>query len=359
MAGQRDGKIPVIIVTGFLGSGKTTILNHIVRQPDMKATAVIINEFGEIGIDHLLVETSEEQMIEINNGCICCTIRGDLADKLGSLAMWLDTGRVPPVERVIVETTGLADPAPIMHTLMTDENLLDRYRLDTVITVVDAIAGKASLARFSEAVKQVAIADHLVLTKGDLVATHSDAASDAALRARLGELNPRASVHEAVKGRIDTALLQDSGGDDAQAAFRDFSDWLAAAEDGHDDHDCDDHCHDHHHDHPAHAHQRAQDEGGITSFVIRIGKAVDGTGFNAFLQNLVIEHGEKLLRLKGILNVRNRPEAPAVVHGVQHVLFPVSWLDRWPDETRDSRLVFITQGLDRRMVQEKFDAAFA
>ena len=352
MANHGDRKIPVIIITGFLGSGKTTILNHIVRQPEMKATAVIINEFGEIGIDHLLVETSEEQMIEINNGCICCTIRGDLADKLGSLAMWLDTGRVPPVERVIVETTGLADPAPIMHTLMTDETLLDRYRLGSVITVVDAVAGSASLARFSEAVKQVAIADRLILTKGDLVARHSDPAAEAALRVRLTELNPRAMLHEAVNGRIDVALLQDAAVDDAQAAFRDFSGWLSAAEGG-EEHDC----HDHHH--AAHAHQRAQDEDGITSFVIRIGQAVDGRRFNDFLQALVIEFGEKLLRLKGILNVRARPDAPAVIHGVQHVLFPVSWLDRWPDAARDSRLVFITPGLDRRTIQQRFDAAFA
>jgi G3E family GTPase len=356
MAGHRDRKIPVIILTGFLGSGKTTILNHIVKQPEMKATAVIINEFGEIGIDHLLVETSEEQMIEINNGCICCTIRGDLADKLGSLAMWLDTGRVPPVERVIVETTGLADPAPIMHTLMTEATLLDRYRLDSVITVVDAIAGGGSLARFSEAVKQVAIADRLILTKGDLVGVHASPDTEAALRTRLAELNPRATVQEAVNGRVDPALLRGAAAEDAQAAFRDFSEWLSAADCGGEAHGCHDPHHQHHH---AHAHQRAQDPDGITSFVIRLGNAVDGTRFNDFLQALVIEFGEKLLRLKGILDVRNRPGLPAVIHGVQHVLFPVSWLDRWPDQSRDSRLVFITQGLDRQTIQERFDAAFA
>lgn len=350
MTDHRQTKIPVIIVTGFLGSGKTTILNHIVKQPDMRATAVIINEFGEIGIDHMLVETSEEQMIEINNGCICCTVRGDLADKLGSLAMWLDAGRVPPVERVIVETTGLADPAPIMHTLMTEESLLNRYRLDAVITVVDAIAGGSSLARFPEAVKQVAIADQMILTKSDLVPTHSDRTAEAALRARLAELNPRAAVHEAINGRIDAALLQGAE-EDAQAAFRDFTQWLSAAE-------CGDHEH-HDHDHAAHAHQRPQDEGGINSFVIRIGTAVDGAVFNGFLQTLVLEFGEKLLRLKGILNVRDQPDVPAVIHGVQHVLFPVTWLDRWPDHGRESQLVFITEGLDRKEVQARFDSAFA
>ena len=165
MTHNRDSKIPVVVITGFLGSGKTTLLNHIVKHPHMNMTAIIINEFGEIGIDHLLVETSSEQMIEMNNGCICCTVRGDLQDKLGSLAMWLDTGRIPPVERVIVETTGLADPAPIMHTLMTDQHLLNRYCLSGVVTVVDAIAGLSSMDRFPEAVKQIAIADQLIFSK--------------------------------------------------------------------------------------------------------------------------------------------------------------------------------------------------
>ena len=165
MINNNVSKIPVVIITGFLGSGKTTLLNYLVKQPNMKSSAIIINEFGEIGIDHLLVETSTEEIIEINNGCICCTIRGDLQDKLGSLAMWLDTGRISPVERVIVETTGLADPAPIMHTLMTDEYLLNRYSLSAVVTLVDAITGSSSINRFPEAVKQIAIADQLIFSK--------------------------------------------------------------------------------------------------------------------------------------------------------------------------------------------------
>ena len=355
MASHRNRKIPVIIITGFLGSGKTTILNHIVKQPDMKATAVIINEFGEIGIDHLLVETSEEQMIEINNGCICCTVRGDLADKLGSLAMWLDAGKVPPIDRVIVETTGLADPAPIMHTMMTDETLLNRYRLDSVITVVDAIAGASSIGRFSEAMKQVAIADRLILSKGDLVASHSDPAGFAALRARLHEINPRASMHESVNGRIDTEILRCKTDGDAEAAFRDFSDWVAATA----DHCHDDDCHDPDHDHShSHAHQHPHETGGITSFVIRLDKAVDQAAFNEFLQDLVIEFGDNLLRMKGILNVEGRPENPAVIHGVQHVMFPVTWLDHWPDEEHSTRLVFITQGLDSKLIRDRFEARF-
>ena len=204
MVGNNASKLPVVIITGFLGSGKTTLLNYLVKQPDLKSTAVIINEFGEIGIDHLLVETSSEQMIEINNGCICCTIRGDLQDKLGSLAMWLDIGRVPPVERVIVETTGLADPAPIMHTLMTDDHLLSRYRLSGVVTVVDAIAGASTISRFPEAMKQIAIADQLILSKKDLVEEHSEWDSYRELRKQVQQINPRAVVHEVTNGVIDS-----------------------------------------------------------------------------------------------------------------------------------------------------------
>ena len=351
MSEKTSQKIPVIILSGFLGSGKTTILNHIVKQPSMEATAIIINEFGEIGIDHMLVETSEEQMIEINNGCICCTVRGDLADKLGSLAMWLDTGRLPDIERVIVETTGLADPAPIMHTMMTDQTLLNRFRLDHVITVVDSIAGKSSLDRYPEAVKQVAIADHLILSKSDLVDTHSDRAETAMLRKRLRDINPRADFHTSIKGQILVDLLAPKTQSEGEAALRDFSNWIAAAEDNHDhDHGACDHDHVHSHDEDAH-----HAGGDIKSFVIRFGEIADSAEFNDFLQDLMIEFGENLLRMKGILNVRERPDTPAVIHGVQHVLFPVTWLDSWPDECRESRLVFITEGLDKTPVMQRFE----
>jgi len=345
----RKPKIPVVIITGFLGSGKTTILNYVVKQPSMKSTAVIINEFGETGIDHLLVETSEEQMIELNNGCICCTVRGDLADKLGSLAMWLDIGKVPPVERVIVETTGLADPAPILHTLMTDETLLARYSLSRVVTVVDAIAGSSSLDRFPEASKQVAIADHLILSKGDLVDALSDPAGNSELRARLRTINPRGDIHEGNRGEIDIELFTGRVDEDADAAFRDFSEWLRAAEESTDEKECHDHVHDHSHDF-RHDHGNSK----ITSFTIEMDRPVDCDAFNRFLQELAIEYGENLLRMKGILHVDGETERPAVIHGVQHVFFPVSWLDRWPDDDRTSKLVFITQDLDPQLIKSRF-----
>ena len=349
-------RIPIQIITGFLGSGKTTLLNHLLKQPVAQATAVIINEFGEIGIDHLLVETSSEEMIELNNGCICCTIRGDLADKLGSLAMWLDSGKIPPVEHVVVETTGLADPAPIMHTLMTDPHLLNRYRLHGVVTVVDAVVGSASLDRFAEARKQVAIADRLMLAKKDLIETHSDWDSYADLNSRIRQINPRAVIHEAEHGKIDANIIFSPGKEDAESEFADFSSWLEAAGESVGDEHSHDHSHDHAHEH-VHAH--AHGESGITSFVVEIDRPIDSDAFNDFLQQLAIEFGEQILRMKGILHVRDRPDNPAVIHGVQHVFFPITWLENWPDDTRSSKLVFITQDLEPEIIRSRFRAHLA
>lgn len=336
-------KIPVVIITGFLGSGKTTLLNFLVKQPDLKSTAVIINEFGEIGIDHLLVETSSEKMIEINNGCICCTIRGDLQDKLGSLAMWLDTGRLPPVDRVIVETTGLADPAPIMHTLMTDEHLLNRYRLSGVVTLIDAISGLSSLDRFPEAVKQIAIADQLIFSKKDLVDSLSDWDSYANLKERVQQVNARAIVHEVVNGEIDSTRLLLQELEESEKAIEDIKVWSRSAAEIP----------------AATAHIHDTDHCDIKTVAIELAKPVDRGQFNEFIQSLAIEFGENLLRMKGILHVIDRPQQPAVIHGVQHVFFPIVWLDEWPSKERTSKLVFITQGLAPDIIQTRFDQRFA
>ena len=346
--------IPVVIITGFLGSGKTTVLNHWVQQPGMRSTAVIINEFGAIGIDHLLVETSSELMVELNNGCICCTIRGDLADKLGSLAMWQDIGRIPPVERVVVETTGLADPAPIMHTLMVEQDLLARYRLDRVVTVVDAIAGAAALDRFPEATKQVAMADVLLVAKTDLIAAHSDPKAYAEFKARIHALNPRARIHETLSGAIDPQRCFGARHDDMDATFAEFAAGAAADTAG----ECNDgdplHAHD-----DAGLHSHDYRGAGIDSFVIELTKAVDGERFNDVLRGLATDFGQHLLRTKGVLHVAGSPEKPAVVHGVQHIFFPVTWLDRWPNDERNSKLVFITQNLDPKVVKDRFREHFS
>ena len=263
MTHNRDSKIPVVVITGFLGSGKTTLLNHIVKHPHMNMTAIIINEFGEIGIDHLLVETSSEQMIEMNNGCICCTVRGDLQDKLGSLAMWLDTGRIPPVERVIVETTGLADPAPIMHTLMTDQHLLNRYCLSGVVTVVDAIAGLSSMDRFPEAVKQIAIADQLIFSKKDLVESLSTSYGYLKLKKRVQQINSRAVVHEAEKGAIDPIILL---GRETEETFADFGGWLSSAEESRSESEYRD---------QLNLHEHGTDQSSIRTFVVELEEPIN------------------------------------------------------------------------------------
>ena len=349
MVDPASERLPVQIITGFLGSGKTTLLNLLLKQPVGQSTAVIINEFGEIGIDHLLVETSTEEMIELNNGCICCTIRGDLADKLGSLAMWRDSGKLPPVEHVVLETTGLADPAPIMHTLMTDPNLLNRYRLHGVVTVVDAIVGSSSLDQHAEARKQVAIADCLMLAKKDLVETHSDWHAYDNLKSRVRHINPRAAIHAAEHGKIDANIIFSRYEENAENTFANFSAWLDAA--GETDSHQDDNSHDHDHDHK---HQHAHGAAGITSFVVELDQPIESDEFNEFLQQLASEFGEQILRMKGILHVRDMPDRPAVIHGVQHVFFPITWLEHWPDNQRSSKLVFITQNLEPERIRSRF-----
>jgi len=347
-------KLPVTIITGFLGSGKTTVLNHLVKQPGMQSTAVIINEFGAIGIDHLLVETCTELMVELNNGCICCTIRGDLADKLGSLAMWLDVGRIPPVERVIVETTGLADPAPIMHTLMAEPDLLARYRLDRLVTVVDAIGGASSLDRFPEAAKQIAVADLLVVSKTDLIDVHSDRTAYAGLVARVRALNPRAPIRVVNHGAVDPNVLFGARADDADSVLAGLSVAAPAADECDAEGDCGSHAH-----HGAHRHADALREAGIASFVIELQKPVDGGRFNAFLHRLAADYGGQMLRMKGLFEVEGAPDRPAVVHGVQHVFFPVTWLDRWPKGMRQSKFVFITQDLPPEVIATRFREQFS
>jgi G3E family GTPase len=352
--GAHASKLPVAILTGFLGSGKTTVLNHVVKQADMQATAVIINEFGEIGIDHLLVETSTELMVEMNNGCVCCTIRGDLADKLGSLAMWLDLGRIPPVKRVIVETTGLADPAPIMHTLMAEPHLLERYRLDRLVTVVDAVNGAASLERFPEAAKQVAVADLLIVSKTDLIDSHSDRTAYAGLRARIRAINPRAGMREATHGAVDPDALFGPPEGDLDTAFAELSERAQASDANGAERECESHAHD-----GLHRHGHNLQEAGIASFVIELQEPVDSEQFNAFLQGLAGEFGSQMLRMKGILQVAGAPDRPAVIQMVQHVVFPVAWLSRWPDARRRSKFVLITQHLAREVLEARFRERFS
>jgi G3E family GTPase len=330
--------IPFTVLTGFLGAGKTTLLNRLLKDPALAETAVVINEFGDVGLDHLLVEYVSDNMVLLQSGCLCCTMRGDLVDALETLLRDLDNRRCT-FKRLLLETTGLADPAPVLHTAMSHPYLVLRYRLDGVITVVDAAAGEATLDAHAEAVKQAAVADRVVLTKTDL----ADDAHRKRLVARLRTLNPAAPILDAAKGEATAGTLLGSGLYDPEQKIPDVKRWLAAEA------YADGHHHHHHHDVNRHDEQ-------ISSFVLTADDAIPSGTLEMFLELLRATHGEKLLRVKGIVKLAEMPDIPVVVHGVQHIFHPAARLERWPDDDHRTRLVFITRSLPQRSVRELFEA---
>ena len=339
-------RIPVSVITGFLGSGKTTLLSKLLRHPAMSDAAVIINEFGEVGLDHQLVESSRDDLVVMSSGCLCCTIRTDLVDTLRSLHQRRAKGEVPPYRRVLVETTGLADPAPILHTLMNDPLVSRQYALDAVITTVDALHGRGQLDDHFESLKQAAVADRLLLTKVD-VASPEEVRM---LRERLKAVNPGAPLIEVVQGEIDPQTLFDAGLYDPATKSETVREWLRAESFEDDDGD---HGHDaqneHDHDHAdRHSHDVNRHDERILAHCLIFDKPLNWRHFSPNLASLVSRHAEKLLRVKGILNVEGEP-LPVVVHGVQHQ-FQRMRLEKWPDDDRRSRLVLITRDLDRELV---------
>ncbi|MCX7296319.1 MAG: GTP-binding protein [Hyphomicrobiales bacterium] len=321
--------IPLTLLTGFLGAGKTTLLNRLLKDPALADTAVIINEFGEVSLDHLLVDYVGDNMVVLQSGCLCCTLRGDLVK----------------FSRVLLETTGLADPAPVLHTAMAHPYLVKRFRLDGVVTVVDAVNGEGALDAHPEAVKQVAVADRIVLSKTDLAAP----AGATRLLDRLRALNPAAIVLDAAKGEATAERLLNCGLYDPARKNPDVKKWLAA--EAYADAHSHDHAHGHHHHHDVNRH-----DDHIVSFVLTTDKPIPAGTLDMFLELLRATYGANLLRMKGIVDVAEMPGTPVVVHGVQHVFHPTAQLERWPDEDRRTRLVFITKDLPERTVRELFEA---
>jgi G3E family GTPase len=339
--------VPVSLLTGFLGSGKTTLLNRLLKEPALADTAVVINEFGEVAIDHLLVERASDGVIELSDGCVCCTVRGELVDTLLDLAR-----RMPDLKRVIIETTGLADPAPVLQSLMAHPGLLDLFRLDGIIATVDAVNGAATLDRHEEAVRQVAMADRIVLTKSDLLPA---AGPVELLRLRLKGLNPGAPVLENHAARPAASELLNCGLYDPARKIPDVERWLHA-EAAHDDHD---HRHDgHHHGHMHHddGHGSHHHDTRIRTVSLAHDRPIPFSAIEAFLDLLRSANGERLLRMKGIVEIAEDPERPLVLHGVQKVLHPPARLPAWPDGRRGTRLVLITMDMDEDYIRRLFAA---
>ena len=347
-------QIPVTVVTGFLGSGKTTLLNRLLKDPALKDTAVIVNEFGEVGIDHLLVEQSADGVIELSDGCLCCTVRSDLVLTLADLVDRVQSGRIASLRRIVIETTGLADPAPVLQAVIGHPALQWMLRLDGVVTTVDAVNGMRTLDNHMEAVKQAAVAERIVLTKTDL------AGPDAvpALTARLAGLNPHAAILDG-QAEPSVAALMDCGAWNPETKSADVRKWLAAETDGGHSHA---HHHDHHHEggdhggHHHHHHDVNRHDARIRSFSIIHDRPVDKLAVAMFMDLLASAHGEKLLRMKGIVELKDDPERPLVIHGVQSVMHPPVRLDAWPEGPRGTRIVLITQDLGEDFVRRMFAA---
>lgn len=328
----------VTVITGYLGSGKTTLLRGLLAYPDLRDTAVIVNEFGEVGLDHLLVESGSEDVVLLDSGCLCCTMSDSLADTLADLMFRRARREIPGFRRVVIETSGLSDPAPILHSLLTDRLVKQHYRLDGLVTVVDALHGLEQLDTTAEAVKQVAMADRLAISKTDLAAPESTGA----LRTRLEELNPRAPILKTINGVVDAPqdLIEDRMTHDLDlAAAGNYGDQEKA-----------EHRHDGTHDHSAHSH--------VGTCTFELAQPATWAGYDYWVRLLKQYRGADLLRMKGVLQFEDRA-APYFVQSVQHVFGMPEPLNDWPWPDRRGRLVFITLDIDRATLARSLDCLYA
>ena len=335
---QHEELIPVNLLTGSLGSGKTSLLQQLLSSPQLANTAVLMNEFGEIGLDHLLLESVDDELVVLQTGCVCCTIRGELSTAIRDLYDRRQRGQIPAFERLAIETTGLADPAPIVFTLTAEPVLRHHFRLGNVITTVDAVNGEQQLGANPETAKQVAVADRVVLTKSDI----AEAGGVARLKAQLTRLNPAAPVIDAQSQPIEPNALMANDVYDPASKSEEVRRWLAAeAKMGHAQ--------------STHGLDASRHDAEITTFCATFDVPLDWTAFGLWLSMLLNCHGENVLRVKGILDVGGMP-GPVVIHGVQHIVHPPVHLERWPSDDRRSRIVFIVRGLEREAIERSLAA---
>ena len=347
---SAPSRIPVTLVTGFLGSGKTTLINAALRAPELARTVVIVNEFGEVGLDHSLFASSNDTVVVLENGCLCCTVRGDLVATLVDLHRRRQSGSLPPFDNVVIETSGLAEPGPVLQAFLSEPNLDGLYRIASVLTLVDAVNFADTISEHDEAIRQVAFADRVLISKLDLVQGDPQIAEDG-LRSVIAKLAPAAKIERQEAGGPPRVELLKSPGFDAADPEADPLPWLALAaheqHQGHNHGPHEGHQHDHHDHHADHLRER-----GIESFVLIRTEPMSREELQFLLAGINQNLGPGLLRVKGLVNIAGEPGKPAVIQGAQHILHTMTWLDRWPDADQRTRIIFIAQGTTRAELKD-------
>jgi G3E family GTPase len=355
---DAKGRIPVTLVTGFLGSGKTTLINSALRSAELAKTVVVVNEFGEVGLDHQLFASSSDSVVVLENGCLCCTVRSDLVGTLNGLYHARQRGNIPAFDNVVIETSGLAEPGPVLQAFLSEPTLDGLYSVASVLTLVDAVNWAGTSEAHGESIRQVALADQIRITKLDMVSGDRQNGSTR-IRLELRRINPSAGIDEVDWSPAAIAKLLSSRGFDATDPQSDPRPWLDfqahqnAAD--HDDGCGESHSH-HEHDHNGgHSHRSHLEGRGIESFVLTRESPLAREEVQFLLGGIAQNLGTGLLRVKGLINVAEEPGRPAVIQGAQHLLHTMTWLDRWPDSDHRSRIIFITQGIPRDTLSDIVD----